>query len=146
MAVDADLVRRKLKRIGEFISQLEPLMRAPESDFESNYQLRYAAERLVELIVGAGSDIALHIVSELSNNPPDSRAEAFRRLEALGVVGADLGGELRWSVGLRNTIVHEYEAISPVELKQALPRLTEVYKRFVAVMEELLRRLKGVGR
>lgn len=59
----------------------------------------------------AAIDLAMHIVRQRRLGVPQESREAFRLLEAAGIIDADLSASLQRMVGFRNVAVHAYQTL-----------------------------------
>ena len=65
-------------------------------------------------------DLAAHCCSHEALGAPSAPGEAFELLSASGRLDAALASRLRLTTGLRNLIVHEYEAIALEEVARVV--------------------------
>jgi uncharacterized protein YutE (UPF0331/DUF86 family) len=61
--------------------------------------------------------VAACVARELGT--PQSYADAFRRLQAAGIIDADLAGRLVRAAGFRNVVAHAYEQLDMARVFQA---------------------------
>jgi uncharacterized protein YutE (UPF0331/DUF86 family) len=135
--VDAAIIRRKLQRIAASLTALRPLARLSVEDYRSRLYERKAAERLLQETIEAALDINAHLIAELGGEVPAEYYGGFLKLAELGVLSAELGHSLAPSAGLRNRLVHEYEALDDAKVLAA-GTLLEIYPRYVQAVESFL--------
>lgn len=88
--VNGDVVGRKLARMQEYLGELAELTTCSFQDYRSDYKVRHAAERLIELVVEAAIDINTLVVSELRKRPPTDYYSSFIEMGELQVLPAKL--------------------------------------------------------
>ena len=95
-------------------------MRKPLADYLANPLDELVAERLLERVIGRMIDINYHLITESGHAPPADYYASFTQLNMLGVYDAEFGRRIAASTGLRNRIVHEYDALDPRRVYEAL--------------------------
>jgi uncharacterized protein YutE (UPF0331/DUF86 family)/predicted nucleotidyltransferase len=109
--IDRELVNRKLSQMVEYLTALTPLQVLSYTDYLRQPLTRYAAERLLQLIVDTAVDINAHLIVELSGTPPQDDYDSFIKAAQAGVLSVAFALRIAQSTGLRNRLVHQYEAI-----------------------------------
>lgn len=104
VAAKLEALRRCAKRIEERRPPSADALRA-SADLQDILSVNIT--RAVQLCV----DIAVHLLADSAESPPQTMGEAFDALAASGVITSDLGRRLRGAVGFRNIAVHSYQAI-----------------------------------
>jgi uncharacterized protein YutE (UPF0331/DUF86 family) len=138
--VDAALIRQKLGHIAQALSALEPIGRLTLTEYRARLYERKAAERLIQEAIEGALDINAHLIAELGAQVPDDYYGGFLALGALAVVSDALARELAPSAGLRNRLVHEYDAIDDEKVRAAIGTMLGLYPRFIASVEQFLAR------
>jgi uncharacterized protein YutE (UPF0331/DUF86 family) len=133
--LDADIVRRKLETITTSLRLLEPLRDLSLDDYQGDIYRRKAVERLLQEVVEAAVDINAHILVRSGRGAPDDLHTSFRDMAAAGVLSSELARELAPSAGLRNRLVHEYDAIDDAIVLSAIGMAIDLYGRYVAAVE-----------
>jgi uncharacterized protein YutE (UPF0331/DUF86 family) len=137
-ALDAALVRRKLALISRNLDDLATVDGLPLDAYVADRFRRKGTERLLQETVEAAVDINLHIArSEGAPASPDyygSFLEAGRR----GIIPPALAERLAPATGLRNRIVHEYDAIDDEIVLDAVSDAVRDFGEFVADLEAWL--------
>ena len=75
--IDIELVRRKLSRLNMYLEKLAPISRKTLAEYTADSYLKFSAERLIQLIVEAATDINNHVVVETGNRPPEDYTISF---------------------------------------------------------------------
>lgn len=132
MAIDKELVKRKITLILEDLQKMKPLAELPEDKFLADYQPRLLAERLLERIIGRMLDINYHIVTETLLTTPKDYFDSFLKLSEVGVLNPDESQEFAKLAGLRNRLAHEYNGINE-------DLIFEVLKDFVSSLPSYLK-------
>ncbi|HEV8141826.1 MAG TPA: DUF86 domain-containing protein [Methylomirabilota bacterium] len=133
--IDAAIIRRKLGRLIAAFEGLGPLARLSLDDYRSRLYERKAAERLLQEAIEAALDINAHVIAELSGDVPEDSHQGFTRMAALGILSADLAHALAPSAGLRNRLVHEYDALDDEKVRDSIGVLLGLYPRYVQAIE-----------
>jgi uncharacterized protein YutE (UPF0331/DUF86 family) len=133
--IDAAIIRRKLGRLIAGLEGLGPLAGLSLDEYRSRLYERKAAERLLQEAIEAALDINAHVIAELSGDVPEDSHQGFTRMAALGVLSADLANALAPSAGLRNRLVHEYDALDDAKVRDSIGVLLALYPRYVQAIE-----------
>jgi hypothetical protein len=118
--IDPELVTRKMVLIAEDLRALEPLARRPLADYLASPTDEVLAERYL-------------------SPRPRTIYHSFLALAGLGVLDRTFAERIAACAGLRNRIVHEYDAIDPARVPAALEaavRDVPEYMRRVSVQIE----------
>jgi uncharacterized protein YutE (UPF0331/DUF86 family) len=102
------LIGRKLQLLLDYLEEFKKFSRMRFAEYERDKIKRRAAERLIQLLVEVGSDIAGIILSEKEGIIPESYYESFIKLGERKIIPLNLAKKLAASTGLRNRIIHEY--------------------------------------
>lgn len=100
------------------------------SDIIFQHALCHSVQNLIAAVI----DIAQHIVSETSDEIPNSYAEAIERLGDLKILSPKFAHEFSEIAKLRNVVVHAYEKLDIDRLAALLPRTirdTEVFLKAI---------------
>ena len=65
-------------------------------------------------------DVNYHVLTESGQPPPRDYYESFTALGGIGELDRDFAIRIAACAGLRNRIAHEYEAIDPARVHEAL--------------------------
>lgn len=126
-----EALRRCIRRIEERrLDSAEALVR----DVDAQDILSLNLTRAVQVCV----DMALHVLSDRDQLPPDTMAGAFDGLVEAGYIGRDLGDRMRAAVGFRNIAVHSYQAIDWAIVHHITHQGLEDFRQFAAALAEQL--------
>ena len=118
--IDVALVTRNLLLITTDLEALSPFASKPLDVYLANPIDEVVAERYLERIIGRMIDVNYHLLTESGHPPPPDYHQSFVQLGALGVLDPAFARRIASSAGLRNRIVHEYDAIDPAKVHEAL--------------------------
>src|SRR5262249_7536276 len=91
---------------------------------------RYAAERLLQLLVDTAVDINAHLIVELTGAPPQDYYDSFIKAAQAGVLSAAFALSIAQSTGLRNRLVHQYEPVVHPIVHGAVAEASRQYTEF----------------
>lgn len=104
-------VFQKIKDILNYLKETEPLFQFSDKEILGDSYKFHTAERLLQLIVDATIDINQHFIRELDLKSSDDLQGTFYILGENNVLSSDFAQKIAPVVGLRNRIVHRYEAL-----------------------------------
>ncbi|MBI2526184.1 MAG: DUF86 domain-containing protein [Candidatus Rokubacteria bacterium] len=133
--VDAAVIRRKLGHIIASLDGLRPIADLSLLEYRARFYERKAAERILQEAIEAALDINAHLIAEGGGEIPDDYYGGFVRIGQMGIVAVGLADSLAPSAGLRNRLVHEYEALDDAKVLGAIRTTLEVYPRYVQAIE-----------
>jgi uncharacterized protein YutE (UPF0331/DUF86 family) len=106
--VDAQILRRRVDALLDYLSRLEPFGAIDRQRFIANRDDHHLAERYLHLAIESALDIANHLIAEAGFEAPDTYRDAFAILARRGVLDDELGKRLQAWAGMRNVLVHLY--------------------------------------
>jgi uncharacterized protein YutE (UPF0331/DUF86 family) len=136
--VDKDIINRKLAVIVRNIEALGGISRLTLLEYEEDLYRRKAAERLLQELIEAAIDINTHLIVELGGTVPDSYYETFLALGSLQVLSSELARSLSPSAGLRNRLVHEYDAIDDSMVYDSVGQAVKLYTEYIRAIKEYI--------
>lgn len=139
--IDPELVRRKLCLILSDLKALDPLVDLPLGEYVASELHKLASERLLERIAGRMIDVNFHVVTESGSPPPKDYYDSFLEMGRLGVLPDAFSRSIASAAGLRNRLVHEYDALDPVRVHGALATASREVPEYVRQVEAYLSRL-----
>lgn len=128
--LDRELVNRKLSQMVEYLTALTPLQALSYEDYVQQSLPRYAAERLLQLIVDTAVDVNAHLSVELTGTPPQDYYDSFMKAAQAGVLSVAFAQRIAQSTGLRTRLVHQYEAIEHAIVHSAIPAAIAQYTEY----------------
>jgi uncharacterized protein YutE (UPF0331/DUF86 family) len=109
--VDADILRRRIDALLDYLKRLERFASVPRQVFVMDPDTHHLAERYLHLAIEAALDIANHVIADHGYEAPETYRDAFAILAAHGVIEPALATRLQAWAGFRNVLVHAYLAI-----------------------------------
>jgi len=114
-------LERKLNHLRELLALLRAESSVSLVQFLEDRRQQLLVERLLHLSVEAASDLLEHVLVREYNRCPQTYAETFLQAGATGLISPALAERLVPAAGLRNRLVHNYEAIDPRRVHAAIP-------------------------
>jgi uncharacterized protein YutE (UPF0331/DUF86 family) len=141
--VDAALVRRKLALIVQNLEDLATVEGVALQQYIEDRFRRKATERLLQETVEAAVDINLHILKAEGVRASPDYFTSFIEAGRGGFISPALAARLAPATGLRNRLVHEYDAIDDDRVLGAVGEAVREFGAYVAAVERWLTE-KGV--
>lgn len=139
--IDAAIVRGKLGHIMTSLDLLRPMRAMSLADYRARVWERKGIERVLQEAIEAALDINAHVIAERGLDVPDDYFGGFIKLGEIGIVPAELAGALAPSAGLRNRLVHEYDAVDDAKVLAAVGTMLDLYPRYIHAIEAELTNL-----
>ena len=136
--LDAALVRRKLAVIRRNLDDLADVEGLSLDEYRSDRFRLKGTERLLQETVEAAVDANLHLLRAAGAATPGDYFMSFVELGRAGVVEQELADRLAPSAGLRNRLVHEYEAIDDAIVLEAVRDARRDFARYIGALETYL--------
>jgi uncharacterized protein YutE (UPF0331/DUF86 family) len=133
VAAKLEALRRCVKRIEERRTDAADALRA-SPDLQDIVSVNLT--RAVQLCV----DIAVHVLADTEQPPPQTMGDSFDALVVAGIITADLCKRLRGAVGFRNIAVHSYQAIDWDIVHAITHEGLEDFRQFAAAVAKRLPR------
>jgi len=125
-------VRRKLARIVEDVDRLAHAKDLDLAAWRQDEQRRDAVLRRLQTCIESAMDLNAHLLVSLGHAAPDSAYQGFLDLASkTGILDASLAAELAPSSGLRNRLVHRYDALDDVLVLAGVRSAVELFPRYV---------------
>lgn len=138
--LDRALVRRKLATIVRNLADLAAIERLTLEEYRGDRFRQKGAERLLQEAIEAAVDTDLHLLSVAGAAAPPDYYESFLAAGRAGLIPDDLARRLAPSAGLRNRLVHEYDAIDDAIVLAAVRDARRQLTEFVTAIERYLGR------
>lgn len=137
------LVRRKLTKLHEYLSELKMLSQYSFEEYHRNYLIKRAAERLLQLITDTAVDINTHILVDEGYPPPPDSYQSFVGLTKLNIYPEDFAYKIAPATGERNILVHEYEHINDRIVYESIGEALDLFDQYIGFVEAFVRRREG---
>jgi uncharacterized protein YutE (UPF0331/DUF86 family) len=103
-----EVVQKRLEKIEEYLHILRHMRRHPRDAFLVDPEKYGSAERFLQLVMEALTDLGNHVIADGNLGTVDSSADIPRLLCGKGHLDADLRDIWIRMIGFRNILVHEY--------------------------------------
>jgi uncharacterized protein YutE (UPF0331/DUF86 family) len=122
------VVSRKLSMLDATLAELESLIPLSAAVIESEWTIRRAVERDLQVLSEIVVDVSQRLLSILGESPAPSAGDAVKRCMARGVL-SDREGYIK-AVRMRNVIVHQYDQVDPRILADVVNNHLDEYRAF----------------
>jgi uncharacterized protein YutE (UPF0331/DUF86 family) len=133
---DVDLLEKKLAFIETCVRELRQLSQ-PERIAHDIREERFVAHTL-QIAIQAALDIASHIVSDGRLGEPRTNRELFDVLQRHHWLSSALTDTMRQMVGFRNIVVHGYQSVDPVIMRDIVEHRLDDLLAFTAAIKPRL--------
>lgn len=106
--VRAEVIRKRINKLDEYLSILNKLQVYSFEEFMANPERYGSAERFLHLAIEAVIDMANHIIAELGLGVVNWYSDIPSIFFEKGHIDRDLKEKWIQMIGFRNTLVHEY--------------------------------------
>ena len=138
--LDRLLVERKAQQLAQYLDALRAFESLSLKAFTEDTTRRYAAERVMQLMVDEAIDINAHPILASRHAPPKDYYSSFLQLASLGVYPRSLALALAPTTAVRNALVHEYEEVDINEVHRSIRRFLALYPRYLHAVVSFLHR------
>lgn len=128
-----EVVLRKLEQLRRLLQDLQPFASASLAEITAEH---YKVERILELLATAGADLVQHLLAERGVIAASYR-DAFGQAATAGLIEPDLARQLERAAGMRNVLVHLYEAIDYEILRASIGEALRDFAALVAALQPL---------
>jgi uncharacterized protein YutE (UPF0331/DUF86 family) len=142
MTIDADLVTRKMLLITSDLDLLRPVVASGVDAYLASPMHQAAVERYLERVIGRMIDINYHLLTESGHPPPPDYHASFIRLGELNVLAPEFARQIARAAGLRNRLVHEYEALDPRKVFEALDATLRDVPQYLSRVSDFIARAR----
>ena len=138
MTLRPEVVRERLRKLREIVSNLESLQRIPRQELVTSFRNYWVAERGLELAAESVFDIGNHVLAGRFNFSSPTYEEIPQKLFEKKVISEDLRDRLRGLGGFRNILVHGYLDVDHALLYGFLRDELGCFRTFADEIEEFL--------
>jgi len=139
MTFEKAFIIKKLEELSGYAKEAEPLLSIPVEEILKDNLKVHTLERLLQLIVDDMVDINQHFIRELKLKVSEDFQGTFYILAENRILDNDFAKKLAPIVGLRNRIVHRYEAVDlrlfVESFKKDLPDIYEYSRQIMNAIE-----------
>jgi len=109
--IDKVLIEKKLRKIKEFLNEIEPVKINSFEEFKNNVMAKRFIERNIELCIEQMIDVCKHIVAGLDLNEPGTYRECFEIISSNGIISKKNSNIYESMAKFRNLIIHSYDYV-----------------------------------
>ncbi len=125
--VKAEVVRRRLKKLDEYLSYLEKVQQTDRQEFLNNIETWASSERFLHMAIESINDIASHIIAEEDYGIVEEYRDIPNLFFEQGLIDDELKESWIKMTGFRNILVHDYTDIDRSEVYKILKNhLTDI--------------------
>lgn len=136
--VDAETLRRRLRKLDELVGRLRELGGMPRGEFVGDPRARAAAERMLQVAIQICLDVGAHVLSERGVVDWEEYREVPARLADEGVLPRELADRLAQAAGQRNVLVHLYLEVDPELVHDTLAHDLDALVAFAERIDRLI--------
>jgi len=142
LMIDKNLTHRKISLIAKDFQKLKPIVNLSEQEYFKKIEYEILTERYLERIITRIIDINYHLVVETGNPPPKDYFSSFVELGKLRILPLEFSKKLAQYAGLRNRLVHEYNALDEKKVYQGARRLIKDFPQYLKHIEKFIENKK----
>lgn len=133
-----ETVIEKLIKLKGYLERLEMIQPASFQAYVADITIKYAIERIMQLIVDAALDINNILLVFCQKPPAADYFNSFVDLGESGVLTPDFALRIAPSTGLRNRLVHEYEKINDEIVYQSIEKMVRIYTEYLQAINQYI--------
>lgn len=124
--VNREQIEIHLKKLEEYIKELENLKKTSLQKFLKDKGLQDRVERNLHLVIESSLDIGNQVISEQGFRLPDTYGDIFVILAENKVISEEFASDLEKMAGFRNILVHDYLKIDKEKVYGNLEKLDDL--------------------
>lgn len=128
--VDAETVRRRLRRLDEIVQQLGELAALSREDFLADPVRQAAAAWFLQTAIQVVLDIGSHILADRGVVDWEEYRQIPQRLAQLDLVPRPLAERLEKAAGQRNILVHMYLDVDAAMVHETIQQDLDAFQDF----------------
>lgn len=110
--MDRQVIEQKLESLRRCLLRIQTKCPAEVQTLVEDIDLQDIVALNLSRAVQLAVDIGTHLIAGMDVPAPGTMGQTFDLLAQQGVMGQELAGQLKKSVGFRNIAVHNYDAIN----------------------------------
>lgn len=136
--VDRKIVLQHLGELENCIKQLSRYKNCTTKQLLSDFDLRWAVERGLQLAIQNVLDISSHVLVDAGANGLDDYTAIIDQMGARKIIPEDFSKRIRGMAGLRNILVHDYIDVDTEKLHNLLEGGLDDFKKFARYIANYL--------
>ncbi|MCD6290838.1 MAG: DUF86 domain-containing protein [Anaerolineae bacterium] len=136
--VRKEVVRKRLRKLDEYLTILQRLQGTPYEEFIANPEKYGSAERFLQLAIETVNDIGSHLVADLGLGPVEWYRDVPERLYGAGYIDQEMREQWIRMIGFRNILVHDYLDVDRGQVYEILQKHLGDFERLQGVFAEFL--------
>ena len=116
-----EVISRKVRHLEELLGLLKAEEECTLPAFLADRREQLLVERLLHLSVEAACDLLDHLLVQRFAINAETYADTFLKASQAALISANLAQRLLPAAGLRNRLVHDYDALDPERIHAAIP-------------------------
>lgn len=141
--MERQIITKRITLMMRYLDRLKGFEAFSFDEYLNNFDLQLIAERLIELIVEAASDINSYLLVQLYQTTPASYFDSFTEAGKRGIITRELAAQLAQSAGMRNRLVHQYDEINHKLVFAAIPKALQQYRLYIQQITTYLNSLEA---
>jgi uncharacterized protein YutE (UPF0331/DUF86 family) len=129
------LISEKLDTIARCLKRVQDKTPASLSDLAGDLDSQDIIIVNLERAIQASVDIASHIVAYTALSVPGTMADCFEKLANAHLITAKTAERMKKAVGLRNILVHEYQAIDWTIIWAVITNHIDDFRQYVSEIQ-----------
>lgn len=129
--IEREVIETRLGLIIKYIDRLKRFESVSLNDYINDFDKQLIAERLLQLMVEAATDINTYLLVRLYQAPSQTYVDSFIQAGRSGIITSELAEQIAQSGGLRNILVHRYIVIDSTRVFAAIGVALQQYSLYV---------------
>ena len=129
--IEREVIETRLGLIIKYIERLKRFESVSLDDYINDFDKQLIAERLLQLMVEAATDINTYLLVRLYQDPSQTYVDSFIQAGRKGIITSELAEQIAQSGGLRNILVHRYIVIDSTRVFAAIGVAVQQYSLYL---------------
>ena len=136
---ELDIILGKLAALQGYYKELRELEHISFEEYVQNNLYKRTVERIIQLIVEAGTDINNMLLKSVNKGPTVDYYSSFIEVAEAGIIPIEFAINIAPSTGLRNIIVHEYQKIDDSKVYTSIKYTLDYYLKYMKLINDYLK-------
>ena len=144
--LERTIIESKMRHMAEMLEWLKETSMAGLEQYLTAPRFQHAAERELQTLIEAATDINVKILTSTGHGPPRDYFQSFIDVaQYTGAISMKLAQQLAPSAGLRNRLVHEYGDLVNSRVFDSIEEALLSYPRYIMSIQDYLLRSEDAG-